>query len=113
MTLTLLPVDDPKGPVETSKLPLVMGRGDVVDIRVECRWASRNHCDIDRVGGQIVLRDLGSRNGTIVNGKSVQQIVLSPGDEISVGLKRFVVVQADSLMNMENESVKEFEDEVV
>ncbi|MDA1053466.1 MAG: FHA domain-containing protein [Planctomycetota bacterium] len=113
MTLTLLRVDDPNESLETTELPVVIGRSDDVQVRVECRWASRKRCEIDQVDGEFVLRDLGSRYGTIVNGKSVRQIVLSPGDEIGVGLKRFVVMWADDLMGMEHESVTEFESKAI
>lgn len=111
MTLTLLRVDEPAEALEATELPVVIGRSDDVHVRVECRWASRRHCEIDRVDGQFVLRDLGSRHGTIVNGASVQEIVLRPGDEIGVGLYRFVVKWPGKLVSMENASITEFETE--
>ncbi len=109
MTLTLLPLDDPNRPLETAELPVLIGRSDDVHVKVTCRWASRKHCEIDRTDGQFVLRDLGSRYGTIVNGQPVQQIVLRPGDEIRVGLKRFIVELEDKLIGMEHDSVANVE----
>ena len=109
MTLTLLQVDDPKRTLETPRLPVVIGRSDDVHVRVECRWASRKHCEIDRIDGEFVLTDLGSRYGTIVNGQPVQQVVLRAGDEIRVGLKRFVVEMADEFSGREHDSATEFE----
>ncbi|MBI2478682.1 MAG: FHA domain-containing protein [Planctomycetia bacterium] len=84
-----------------------------MQIRVSCRWASRRHCEINRVDGEFVIRDLGSRYGTIVNGQPVQQIALRPGDEIRVGLKRFVVELADELMDMEHDSAMEFDSRAI
>ncbi|MGD0082315.1 MAG: DUF3662 and FHA domain-containing protein [Acidimicrobiales bacterium] len=46
---------------------------------------SRRHAQIRREGGQVVVVDLGSTNGTKVNGVSVRQQQLAPGDTITVG----------------------------
>jgi hypothetical protein len=47
--------------------------------------ASGNHAEIRREAGQWVLVDLGSRNGTLVQGRAVQRHVLHDGDEIEFG----------------------------
>lgn len=91
MTISLLRAGEVEEAVEVAELPLVIGRSDEVDVRVGCRWASRRHCEIDQVDGEFVLRDLGSRHGTIVNGKPVREATLYPGDEIGVGLAQFIV----------------------
>lgn len=109
MTLTFLQVDVPQKPFQANKLPVVIGRSGEVHVRVDCRWASRRHCEIDRINGAFVLRDLGSRYGTIVNGETVQEIVLNPGDEIGVGLHRFIVQWSSDPTNMEYESVKDLD----
>jgi transcriptional regulator with GAF, ATPase, and Fis domain len=46
---------------------------------------SRQHCLLTRKGDQFILRDLGSRNGTIVNGMTVDELQLQHGDQISIG----------------------------
>ena len=46
---------------------------------------SRQHCLLTRKGDQFILRDLGSRNGTSVNGMSVDEVQLHHGDQISIG----------------------------
>jgi pSer/pThr/pTyr-binding forkhead associated (FHA) protein len=91
MPLALVRAGETEESVEMAELPLVIGRSDDVDVRVGCRWASRRHCEIDQVDGAFVLRDLGSRHGTIVNGKPVREATLNPGDEIGVGLAQFIV----------------------
>ncbi|MHC5011714.1 MAG: sigma 54-interacting transcriptional regulator [Planctomycetota bacterium] len=62
----------------------------VLDIR-----ASRKHCKVERHGGdQYVLVDLGSQNGTRLNGHLVDRAPLKPGDEIRVGHARIYFEEA-------------------
>jgi pSer/pThr/pTyr-binding forkhead associated (FHA) protein len=53
-------------------------------------WFSREHFVLRRQAGHWVLDDLGSRNGTRVNGMKAIRCVLQPGDDISVKGTRFV-----------------------
>ncbi len=55
------------------------------------RCGSRRHCEIDQIGGTLVVRDIGSRNGTFVNGKQVIQAHLLPEARLTVGLSSFEV----------------------
>lgn len=73
------------------KLPLVLGRGSECDLRVVDRWVSRCHCEIARNNQSIIVRDLGSRNGTLVNGRHISVTSLNPGDKLTVGMTSFVV----------------------
>jgi len=54
------------------------------------RIVSKEHCHIDLVDGRFVLRDLGSLNGTFINGERVTEKVLSSGDEITLGSTRII-----------------------
>ena len=112
MSLKLVPADAVQDPVESVELPVVIGRGGGVQIRVDCRWASRLHCRIADIDGDPVLTDLGSRHGTIVNGALVREVVLRDGDEIWVGMKRLVVRRTDQELRREHESVTESEGQV-
>lgn len=51
--------------------------------------ASRRHAQITDQGGVFQLQDLGSSNGTYVNGARVTEAILSPGDEVAIGGTRF------------------------
>jgi pSer/pThr/pTyr-binding forkhead associated (FHA) protein len=51
---------------------------------------SRRHAELRRNGEAVVVTDLGSTNGTRVNGAPVREQVLSSGDEVSVGSTRLV-----------------------
>ncbi len=63
-----------------------IGRHDDCLIRIRSSQVSRRHCELLEDGGSLLLRDLGSSNGTYVNGKRVLgQQRLSPGDVITVG----------------------------
>jgi adenylate cyclase len=59
------------------------------------RIVSKEHCHIDLVDGRYVLRDLGSLNGTFINGERVGDKVLNNGDEITLGSTR-IIFQDDS-----------------
>ncbi len=62
----------------------VIGRDAGATICINSRSASRRHCMIRREGEQYLIRDLGSRNGTLVNGRPVTECVLQHGDKITV-----------------------------
>jgi hypothetical protein len=46
---------------------------------------SKRHAAVGRVKGRIVVKDLGSRNGTFVNGEKVEKAILASGDRLKVG----------------------------
>lgn len=72
---------------------LLVGRGAACGLRIEDDLASRQHAQIDRAGDQYILRDLGSRNGTRLNGASVGSAPLAFGDEIAIGHIRLLFVE--------------------
>lgn len=63
----------------------VIGRGDQANLRLPDVGISRRHARIDFDGAQVVLTDLGSTNGTMVNGQRVSAVGLNPGDMIQIG----------------------------
>jgi pSer/pThr/pTyr-binding forkhead associated (FHA) protein len=64
----------------------VIGRGDECHVRPNSSWVSRQHC-ILRVGDDCVsLKDLGSTNGTLVNGTRIRgELTLAEGDHVQIG----------------------------
>ena len=67
-----------------------LGRHPNNTVQVLDRIVSKEHCHIDFVDGRFLLRDLGSLNGTFVNGERVSERVLNPGDEITLGSTRIL-----------------------
>lgn len=72
----------------TMELPspvTTVGRDPSCDVRFNLTTISRNHFQIIYQGGKYTLMDLGSTNGTSLNGSRVQAAELRHGDEISAG----------------------------
>ncbi|HEX6968086.1 MAG TPA: DUF3662 and FHA domain-containing protein [Micromonosporaceae bacterium] len=63
----------------------IIGRGDQATLRLPDVGISRRHARIDFDGHQVVITDLGSTNGTMVNGQRISAVALNPGDVIQVG----------------------------
>jgi len=72
-----------------------LGRHPDNTVQILDRIVSKEHLHVDQVDGQWIVRDLGSLNGTFVNGERITDRILSHGDEISVGSTR-MVFQADN-----------------
>jgi serine/threonine-protein kinase PknK len=71
--------------LDVDKDAVVVGRAPQCDIPVLDLRASRQHCRIERHGTQYVLVDLGSQNGTMLNGHLVDRAALKTGDAVGVG----------------------------
>ena len=67
-----------------------MGRHPSNTIRLVDREVSKEHANIERMGRDFILRDLGSSNGTFVNGRRVAELRLRDGDEITLGASKLV-----------------------
>lgn len=66
--------------------PLIgVGRASDNDVILDDPLVSRHHCQLKLQHGAYSFADLGSRNGSRVNGQQVSEIALGPGDVISVG----------------------------
>jgi predicted component of type VI protein secretion system len=80
-----------RGRTEAASLRLIegvnsIGRHDDCLIRIRSSQVSRRHCELFEDDGRLIIRDLGSANGTFVNGKRIgSQQVVKPGDVITVG----------------------------
>jgi hypothetical protein len=62
-----------------------IGRASDNDVIVDDPMVSRHHCQLKLQHGAYSFTDLGSRNGSTVNGQPVSQIALGPGDVIDIG----------------------------
>lgn len=75
----------------------VIGRSRDCELPITAPEASRRHCEITSEGGQFVVKDLGSTNGTFVNGKPLTAPhTLRPGDRIEIGNSTITFCQVAS-----------------
>ena len=84
-----------------SEKEIVIGRGGELDIVLVEDMVSRKHAKITTQQGKIVIQDLGSTNGTFVNGEKIKEATLHEGDRILVGTSIIKVVGADMSGNAE------------
>ena len=68
----------------------VIGRRHDCDLCIPLMSVSRRHCQLYYDGKKLKIRDLGSHNGTIVNGQRVKESEVNPGDAIRIGPLAFV-----------------------
>lgn len=78
----------------TLDVPRLVGRAPGADIRIDDLAFAERHARIELAGGQVWLRDLGSEEGSVVNGESVRDAVLHPGDQVVFDANYRFVVEA-------------------
>lgn len=84
-TLLVIRSDGQSQEIVIRKDRVVVGRDKAAQLRIPARSVSRQHCEFLSEDGRIIVRDLGSSNGTFVNRERVQEAELNPGDLVSVG----------------------------
>ena len=75
---------------ELGDRPITIGRSPEADIVVLDEKASRLHCGIRLWDGEYYIKDLKSRNGTTLNGQTIEMAPLKPGDKIRIGTTTFM-----------------------
>jgi pSer/pThr/pTyr-binding forkhead associated (FHA) protein len=68
---------------------VLVGRHRQCDAWLDSGWVSLRHCILTKDGGEVVVRDLGSTNGTWINGRRVEHGRLKPGEEMSIAHIRY------------------------
>jgi phosphoserine phosphatase RsbU/P len=71
--------------VSVEKMPFTIGRRETNDLRLGGSEVSRDHAELVLDGDRVVIRDRGSRFGTFLNGESITEHALRPGDVIRIG----------------------------
>ncbi|HUQ43883.1 MAG TPA: DUF3662 and FHA domain-containing protein [Candidatus Limnocylindria bacterium] len=81
--------------------PIRIGRASECELSLRDGKASRRHARLMARDGVLVLTDLGSTNGTRVNGHRITEVVLGAGDTIQIGETSLVIEPADVTMTAE------------
>jgi pSer/pThr/pTyr-binding forkhead associated (FHA) protein len=77
-------------------LPAIVGRSRAADVKLGHALVSRKHCELFEADGQLVVRDLGSLNGTFVGDTRITDAtLLPPGAKVTIGAITFQAVYGD------------------
>jgi pSer/pThr/pTyr-binding forkhead associated (FHA) protein len=90
MRAQLIPLDGGAA-IDIIKDLIVVGRKEECDLRLDHKSVSKMHCVIVKTDGLLLLRDLGSTNGTRVNGTRVRRAALLPNDQLGIANFKFRV----------------------
>jgi pSer/pThr/pTyr-binding forkhead associated (FHA) protein len=71
--------------VKIDQPAMIIGRAKSVDITLDAPVVSRQHARLERIGDEYWITDLGSSNGTLVNGAEIGSVRLQNGDLITLG----------------------------
>jgi pSer/pThr/pTyr-binding forkhead associated (FHA) protein len=103
MQAKLIPVDG-GAPITINRDVTVVGRGsELCDLAIDQSSISKLQCLIAKTDGLLFIRDLGSTNGTKVNGQRVTRGALLPGDELAFASVKFRVHLGPSVPGEEDE----------
>jgi predicted component of type VI protein secretion system len=91
VSLVMVKADGSSKEVVLGRTSTLIGRDESARLRIPLPSVSRKHCLIEVQGSELVIKDLGSSNGTYVNGRRVRETELEPGDLLCVGPVVFVV----------------------
>lgn len=90
MRAQLIPVDGGP-PIELTKDLTLVGRREDCDVNLDHKSVSKMHCVLVKTDGLLLVRDLGSTNGTRVNGQRIRRAALLPNDQLAIAGVRFRV----------------------
>jgi pSer/pThr/pTyr-binding forkhead associated (FHA) protein len=96
MRARLVPIDNAPA-IDLQKEMTLIGRSEDCDIRIDHKSVSKLHCVLVKTDGLVLLRDLGSTNGTRVNGQRVRRAALLPNDHLAIAAFRYKVKFGDSM----------------
>lgn len=88
-----------------TRAQIIIGRSSKADIQIDQEAVSRNHCKIINSNGSIVLRDMGSTNGTYINDELIDEYLLRDGDFIKVGRCIFKFLSGSNIENAYHEEI--------
>lgn len=123
MIAKLIPCDGTEPIVISRNLTIVGRKKGLCDLVLDNSSISKVHCAVAKTDGLLFIRDLGSTNGTKVNGQRVSRGALLPGDELAFANVKFRVhlgpgedvdpERTEKLLNFPNKLVDASSNELV
>ena len=93
--------------IAVKKDEFLIGRSQKCHLCAGSSSISRKHCAIARTDATVFIRDLGSRNGTLVNGEKIaDDVELTSGDEVGIGTLKMLVTITPGITNLKRPEVK-------
>jgi pSer/pThr/pTyr-binding forkhead associated (FHA) protein len=86
---------------------IIVGRSSELDMVLVEDMVSRKHAKISAAGDQIVIQDLGSTNGTFVNGEKIKKVRLKEGDRILIGTSIIKLIAVEGGAQLSEEKARE------
>ena len=102
-----------EGPDKNKKITLnknltAIGKRENNDLVLADKTVSRNHLEIEYTSDSFLLKDMGSTNGTYLNGSKVKEAYLAPGDTIKAGNTLLEFVAFDEKISIEPSAKESF-----
>jgi len=93
--------------IKISVPEFIIGRGEDAHLRPASDMVSRKHCSIKVADGKVIVSDMGSRNGSFVNGEQLTQPhVAKSGDKIRIGRLQFELIMVPVKTSAKKPKVK-------
>lgn len=84
-SLTVIVKDEELGKFDITPTPIIVGRDPRSDVVIKSETVSKSHLKIIPKGDQFFIVDLGSTNGTYVNGEKITETLVTPDDMVQLG----------------------------
>ena len=84
-------IDNPRQRIQLTKESTLVGRNPACDITLDHGSISRQHCLMQITDRGLHVKDLGTTNGTKVNGASITESYVNPGDQLTMGHLVFIL----------------------
>jgi len=88
-----------------AKVETLIGRSSRSDIRVDQESVSRRHAKLSHIGRAVIIRDLQSTNGTLVNDERVAEYELRNGDLVKIGRTIFKFIAGGNIEQLYHEEI--------
>jgi len=86
--------------IELPPIGVVIGTEPACDVVLTDAWVSRRHCSVSPTTHGFAISDLGSKNGTVIDGVAVTKVVAPPGVAIRIGKTLIQLMPADEVVDI-------------